>query len=74
MKDLQKIMEMIKGAEKEIAPFNDKLIKRVQRIELMEVNLEKGESLNDSTSIFGDKLDKMTKKYYRPNKAYVLFS
>jgi len=32
MKDIQKIMEMIKGAEKEIAPFNDKIFKRVQRI------------------------------------------
>jgi len=26
------------------------------------------------SSTFGDKFDKMTKKYYKPNKAYALFS
>ncbi len=62
--DLKCLMEMVKGAEKELAEVNDKLVKRVQRVELM----------TQDNDIFGDKKDKPTGKVYRANKAYVLFT
>jgi hypothetical protein len=64
MTDLRLIMEMVKAAEKELNPINDKLAKRVQRIELM----------TEGKDIFGDKKDKISGKVYQGSKAYALFT
>lgn len=44
--------------------MNEKLFKRVQRIEMM----------SEGSNIFGDKKDKITGKLYKASKSYVLFT
>ena len=62
--DIKKLIELIKGADKELNKINEKLFKRVQRIEMM----------SEGSNIFGDKTDKVTGKLYRASKSYVLFT
>ena len=64
MTDLKRFIEMIKYASKEITQANDKIMKRIQRIELMSGDID----------LFGDKKDKSTGKYYRASKCYALFT
>jgi hypothetical protein len=64
MADLKCLMEMVKGAERELAEVNDRLAKRVQRIEMM----------TRGSEIFGDKRERTSGKLYRAGKAYALFT
>lgn len=58
------MIDMVRGAEKELSVVNDKLYKRVQRIDMM----------SEGKELFGDKREKMTGKLYKASKAYALFT
>jgi hypothetical protein len=64
MTDIKKLMELVKGAEKELTPLNAKIVNRVKRIEMM----------SEGTSTFGDKKDKITGKVYKASRSYALFT
>jgi hypothetical protein len=64
MVDLKKLIDMVRNAEKELNVVNEKVFKRVQRIDLM----------SEGKELFGDKREKMTGKLYKASKAYVLFT
>ena len=64
MTDIKTILELIKTSEKELSALNPKLIKRVQRIEMM----------NEGLTVFGDKRDKITGKLFKASSSYALFT
>lgn len=64
MTDIKKMLDLIKGAEKELVLANSRIVNRVQRIEMM----------SSGSNIFGDKEDKLTKKIYKASKSYALFT
>ena len=64
MSDIRKLLEMIKGAEREINQVNDKIVKRINRIQIMTAGKD----------VFGDKKEKSTGKWYKANRAYALFT
>ncbi len=63
--DIKRLFEMIKMCKNELMSVNqnDKLIKRLQRIEMV----------TEGGDIFGPREDKRTKMVYRPENAYIMF-
>lgn len=64
MSEIERLLQLIKGAEKEMSHLNPKIFNRVKRIEMM----------TEGNNIFGDKKDKITGKLYKASKAYALFT
>ena len=62
--DIKKFLEMLKNCKDEIAEVNDKLIKRINRIDEMA----------EDEHIFDEKKDINTGKTYKNHQSYVLFT
>ena len=64
MTDIKKMLELVRGAEKELSRLNSKVVNRVNKIE----------HYSEGPSVFGDKEDRVTGKLYQASKSYALFT